>query len=289
MPHTAICSILVGVPGWIPIPLHGAESVITTDFHDGFGPWQALHTGTWKQDSETGTVILDQPGAQRPPVRRPSAYLLLPGIVWSDLTLTLEARTLAPPETINRDIVLLFGYTDDTHYYYAHLSSRSDGEAHTVIMKVAGDVRETIQRESLPPPPLGNEWQTFRVRLYPDGEIKVFVDDFEHPLLSAHDTTYPAGAVGFGSFDDRAEFRLVTVSGEQHPAIAPTPFWNGQAWAIDTSAGFHTTTERSDDLRNWAPVPGPDADETKQSQKDECFLRFTLEGPELPSPDEEFP
>ena len=33
--------------------------------------------------------------------------------------------------------------------------------------------------------------------------------------MTANDTAYPVGRAGFGSFDDPAEFRRVTVSGEQ--------------------------------------------------------------------------
>ena len=53
------------------------------------------------------------------------------------------------------------------------------------------------------------------------GTIRVFVDNMTTPRLTAHDTTYPAGALAFGCFDDRALFDDVTVSGTGIPATAP--------------------------------------------------------------------
>ena len=46
-----------------------------------------------------------------------------------------------------------------------------------------------------------------------DGTIKVYFDDMKTPILEAKDTTFGAGQVGFGSFDDTARFDDVVVEG----------------------------------------------------------------------------
>jgi aryl-alcohol dehydrogenase-like predicted oxidoreductase len=43
------------------------------------------------------------------------------------------------------------------------------------------------------------------------GVIKVWVNEFEPPVMTADDATYLSGAIGFGSFDDRAAFETFHV------------------------------------------------------------------------------
>jgi len=202
------------------MPLH-AES-LETNFEAGFGPWVPLFSGTWEIQNQSGNHVaaLTVAGADRPPVRRPRAYLFLDGHSWTNCVLTVRAKTLESAATTSRDVVLIFGYADDTHYYYAHVSSKADA-VHSVIMKVAGSQRATIHLEANPSPVLNGNWQTIRVEHAATGTIRVFVDNLVTPRLTANDTTYPAGALAFGSFDDRALFDDVVVSGTDISATAP--------------------------------------------------------------------
>ena len=95
-----------------------------TDFSDGLGPWQKSPTGVWESRIEAGNQVaaLTQAGEQPGGVRRPTGYLLLPQLVWSDYQFTLRAKTLEPATTVRRDVVLIFGYVDPTHFYYVHIS-----------------------------------------------------------------------------------------------------------------------------------------------------------------------
>jgi hypothetical protein len=117
-----------------------------------------------------------------------------------------------PASSPRRDLVVIFGYVDDTHYYYAHISSTADA-LHSLIMKVKGSEREVIHLEPSLTPALTGGWQTIRVTHAAAGAIAVFVDDLTKPVMTANDTSYPAGAVALGSFNDRAQFDDVTVSG----------------------------------------------------------------------------
>ncbi len=158
-------------------------------------------------------------------VGRPGGYVLAPGD-WRNVTLTVEGRSLAAESTINRDICLVFGHVDDTRFYYAHLSRNSDGTFHTVIMKVNGNlpahrgtIHVPIATGSTAGPLVSSTtnpiWHTLRITHSATGEIAAYVDNMSTPVLTAHDTTFPVGRVGFGTFDDPAQFRSVTVSGEQ--------------------------------------------------------------------------
>lgn len=194
---------------------------LETNFEAGFGPWVPLFSGTWQIQDQSGNHVaaLTVPGADRLPVHRPRAYLFLPDHAWTDCVITLKAKSLEPAATTTRDVVLIFGYADDTHYYYAHVSSQADA-VHSVIMKVAGSQRATIHQQANPSPALNGNWQTIRVEHAATGTIKVFVDNLTTPRLTASDTTYPAGALAFGSFDDRALFDDVSITGTTIPADA---------------------------------------------------------------------
>jgi hypothetical protein len=191
------------------------DATWTTDFPGTTLPagLSLLSSSTWTKT--TGLLTLNTTAAQvTGMVARPGGYALVPGD-WRNTTLTVEARTLRSSATANRDICLIFGYIDETHFYYAHVSSASDGTAHTVIMKVDGAVRTTIHSPATPPAKLTSNWHNLRVTHSATGQIAVFADNLATPFMTANDTAYPVGRAGFGSFDDPAEFRRVTVTGEQ--------------------------------------------------------------------------
>lgn len=175
-------------------------------FHGDWAGWEPLAPGHWEISNTNGNPVLHlmKNASQRPPVRRPGMYILSPAGVVSNVMIRSKVLTLRPPEVKNRDVCILFGYQDDTHFYYAHISSSSDDLVHNVIMRVDGDKRTRINRETLPEPLLKDGWQTVSVQHMESGGIKVWVDGQLN--MTAQDTTYPAGRVGLGSFDDPAMF-----------------------------------------------------------------------------------
>ena len=177
--------------------------------------WQQSPTGKWEIQEENGNSIaaLTQEGAQLGGVRRPTAYLLLSQYSWSNCTITFKAKTLEPASITQRDIVVIFGYVDATHFYYTHISSDSDDKFHNIIMKVSGDTRSVIDEQSFPEARLTDNWHHIKVEHHASGSIGVYIDDFQTPLMTAQDQDYPSGAVGFGSFDDRALFDDVSIQG----------------------------------------------------------------------------
>ncbi len=173
-----------------------------------------LNPHSWKTDDVDGRkcLILAVPGPQRPPVRRPGEYALLKTAeALKDYALVVEAQSLEPVSLVGRDVCILFGYRDDTHFYYAHISNDSNGETHNIVMKVEGDSRRRINIEDRPEPRMTEGWHTIKVRHMASGDITVWVDDMESPLMTAHDMDYPSGSIGFGAFDDRAAFASVEI------------------------------------------------------------------------------
>jgi hypothetical protein len=204
---SAFC-LLTGVVGAVEV---------TDDFSSGMGQWEPLRANHWAVREEGGNarLVLTKPDKMRPPLRRPSQYALLKGSPWWDVTIDVAVKTLRPDKVTGRDVCVVFGYRDDTHFYYAHVCSDSNGGTHNVIMKVDGKKRGTIMREKRPPARLTAAWQTVRVTHQADGEIKVYVDDMDAPLMTGKDTSFPVGRVGVASFDDPAMFDDVKVSGHR--------------------------------------------------------------------------
>jgi hypothetical protein len=174
-----------------------------------------LNPSSWKLDwfEERKCLVLNVPGEQRPPVRRPGEYALLKlDAPLQDYAVTVEAQSIEPLSLVGRDVCVLFGFQDDTHFYYAHISNDSNSETHNVIMKVEGETRRPIHVENRPEPRMTAGWHTIRVAHRSSGEITVWVDDVDAPLMTALDTDYPDGGIGFGAFDDRAAFATLEIS-----------------------------------------------------------------------------
>lgn len=256
------------IPGLVALGLLAAVPAradeLSFDFENGLEPWEPLPSGTWRAETIRGDGVasLVRAGTQREGIRRPTAYLFLPGEVWRNLTFTLRARTSEPDSTINRDICLIFGYLDDTHYYYAHVSSNSDDAFHNVIMKVDGTERETIHRETAPEARLTGAWHTLRVTHEETGRIEVFVDDMESPLMTAMDDGFRAGSVAFGCFDDRARFDDVVVEGERLSLLPPEltigpSARGGHELRYFAQHGFVQQLRSSGSLDSWDEIGDP--------------------------------
>jgi hypothetical protein len=211
--NSRTCTLFFLTLNWASLAL---ASEFRSDFSDGLGPWQKSPTGVWEAQSESSNdvVALVQAGVQSGGVRRPAGFLLLPQFIWSDYQFSLRAKTLEPATTVRRDVVLIFGYVDSTHFYYVHISSDSDDKFHNVMMKVDGETRQTIHQSPLPEARLTGDWHAIRVAHESNGSIQVYVDNMDTPLMTASDQSFPAGAVGFGCFDDRALFDDVVIRGD---------------------------------------------------------------------------
>jgi len=269
-----------------------ADELLRNDFTNDMVPWVPLpDQGSWILSD--GALVIETIGEQREGVRRPSTYVLLENRVFLDMDLRLKAMSLEPEEWQWRDISIIFGYVDDLHYYYAHLSSLSDGTAHNIIMKVDGDnernPRVTIQNEKKPPTRLTDGWHDVRVEHTVAGAIRVYIDDLNVPLMTATDTTYPVGSIGIGSFDDRAAFDDVVLNGEELNwietelrLVANTPQLSHEMYH-----GLNYVTERSTDLNGWMELDNQVAGssgvrqftDSSYSGTGPAFYRVRLEGP----------
>lgn len=148
----------------------------------------------------------------QPPVRSPLALAILKGQSFGDFQLDAEVRQTSR-EYAHRDLCLVFGYQAPDRYYYAHLASTKDANAHDVFL-VDGAARRPIATRTTAGVEWGQGWHHVRVsRDLASGRIAVYFDDLDTPVLEAADTTLSWGRIGFGSFDDTGCLRALEVRG----------------------------------------------------------------------------
>ncbi|MEU8238724.1 PQQ-dependent sugar dehydrogenase [Actinoplanes missouriensis] len=163
----------------------------------------------------------DDPGAPR----RPFEYAVLTkGPAFSSVEVNAEVRLDTPVDVSNRDVIIVFGYQSPTQFYYAHLSSDNTIYPHNGIFKVNNADRERIDYQwngrsrGANPAITDTAWHDVKVKHLPaSGQIAVYVDGGKDPIMTAVDTTFASGRVGFGSFDNIGRARDFTVTGTPAP------------------------------------------------------------------------
>lgn len=181
--------------------------------------WTPVTPSKWQFTKDE--VILAEAGVARPGPRRPFEYAVVSkGAPWSSVDIRAEVRLDTPVEVTNRDVIIVFGWQSDTKFYYAHLSTDNTIYPHNGIFKVDDADRERIDDQwngrsrGANPSITDADWHTVRVVHLPrTGEIAVYVDGRKDPVLTASDTTFSSGRVGFGSFDNEGRLRRLTVTG----------------------------------------------------------------------------
>ncbi len=171
----------------------------------------------WELTPYEGGVALNQASQSdySPPVRSPRNIGLIADRKFGDFV--LEADLLSTGrEAAHRDLILFFGFQDPAHFYYIHIASRGDSVAHQIHI-VNNEPRVSITGERNDGVEWGDVWHRVRLeRTIADGMIRLFFNDMEAPIMVARDTSFGAGYVGFGSFDDSGLFDNIRIWG---PAV----------------------------------------------------------------------
>jgi hypothetical protein len=150
----------------------------------------------------------------QPPFRSPHTI----GIVNSLLvgSFVLEADLLQTgKEYGHRDMCIIFGFKDPSHFYYTHIASAMDDNAHQVML-VNEAPRAKISSFTTKGVDWGNnQWHKVRVeRNIDNGSTKVYFDGVL--IEEATDKTLGKGYIGFGSFDDSGKIDNVKVWAKDH-------------------------------------------------------------------------
>ncbi len=190
----------------------GYELVYETDFADDrvFEDLEFTDPNTWRRvDNEDGAYLelFRGVGSYRPEVRSPRSFALLMPLTVGDFVLEMDVESTELRAGAHRDTCYFFGFTDPANFYYVHIASAADPNAHN-IFRVQDAPRTNIASFVTD----GVDWGVairHRVRIertVADGLIRVFFNDLDAPIMEATDTSFDFGHIGFGSFDDRCRF-----------------------------------------------------------------------------------
>jgi hypothetical protein len=188
-------------------------------FHEDFKSPDALKKLTftdkdaWKiiEDDVDGTkrpvLALVQQSNYKPPVRSPVNLAWINDLKVTHFVLEARCKSTQKPTVMNRDLCFAFGGLDPSHFLYAHMAARED-KIHNQIHLVDNKDREPVTVKHADKTPWDEKYHTVKItrddtgtKAYFDGQL----------LLTTDRKDFPTGRLGFGSFDDIANFAEITV------------------------------------------------------------------------------
>lgn len=145
----------------------------------------------------------------QPPFRSPHTIGLIGNVIVGSFVLEADLQQTGK-EYGHRDMCIVFGFQDPSHFYYAHMATKMDDNAHQ-IMLVNNAPRAKISTFTTEGINWGeNQWHKVRVeRNVETGSIKVYFDSVL--IEEANDKTFASGYVGFGSFDDSGKIDNIKI------------------------------------------------------------------------------
>ncbi len=182
--------------------------------------WDFTDKAAWRivRDEGRGGRVLEQFQASKyePPVRSPFNVALRQGAELGGFVLDVKAKSTTR-DYGHRDMCLIFGYVDPSHFYYVHLANAADEHANS-IFKVDGKPRVSIAENRTTGTKWDDGWHDVRIKRDPEsGLIEVYFDDMTTPAMSAHDKSFPKGRIGLGTFDDTGMYDDLVVKAPEAP------------------------------------------------------------------------
>ncbi len=183
---------------------------------DSIKEFQMTDTAAWKfakEEQGGGALELAAQSNYKPQVRSPVNIALIKDKVFGDFVLEADFIQTGR-EYGHRDMCLFFGFQNPSQFYYVHIATKADPNAHNVFI-VNEKPRTNIAKTTTAGVNWGlNIWHKVRVeRKVADGSIKVYFDDMTIPIMVAEDKTFGDGFIGFGSFDDTGKVDNIRIWG----------------------------------------------------------------------------
>jgi hypothetical protein len=173
-----------------------------------------------KEEKGGGALELARQSKYSPPVRSPVNIALISDKVFGDFILEADLVQTGR-EYGHRDMCLFFGFERPGKFYYAHIASKADPNAHN-IFRVNDLPRTNIAQRTTVGANWGlNVWHKVRLeRNVGAGTIKVYFDDMKEPIMVTEDRTFADGRIGFGSFDDTGKIDNIRIWGPKVAEVA---------------------------------------------------------------------
>ena len=189
--------------------------VYQTDFEDGAADWKPTDDSAWKiEKTEKGNVYsqFKKRSNYNPPHRSPYNISLLNAPTITSFQLDVDVLS-THPDYGHRDCCLFFGYQDPANFYYVHLGKKTDDHANQIFI-VNDKPRIKISTKTTEGTNWDEKWHHVRIiRNAESGQIRVYFDDMENPIMEAENTEFKFGKIGLGSFDDTGNWDNVVLRG----------------------------------------------------------------------------
>jgi PKD repeat protein len=168
--------------------------------------WSPLTPGYWE-------VAIDPTSGDRAyflndTARSDPEYTLFDAETYENFTLTLRARTAEPSTNVWRDYLIIFGFQDPENYYYAFFNASVDYDSNAIMKREGGSVVK-ISDPDEPPTIVDSSYHDIEITRVGD-TITVKMDGVT--TFTAADSTFGAGRIGLGSYNDSAYFDDVNVT-----------------------------------------------------------------------------
>lgn len=203
--------------------------IVQEDFESGTGRWQTTDpdpaNSVWElieMPIEPGQVSnhafrVKGISQYQPPFRSPHSIAWLKDVKVGNFEITARVQNTNPSGGDHRDLCIFWGRQSPSEFYYVHLGAKADPHACQIFI-VNNDKRTMITRDQAQGTPWTDGWHKIKVkRDVNDGTMQVYFDDMTKPQMTAKDTTFGAGEIGIGTFDDSGNFDDIVVRGEQVP------------------------------------------------------------------------
>jgi hypothetical protein len=189
---------------------------------DSLADFRFTDPAAWRfaKTNDTTALELVKQSKYAPIVRSPVNIALIADKVFGDFVLEADLIQTGK-EYGHRDMCLFFGFQSPTNFYYTHIATAADPNAHNVFI-VNNAPRKNFAKETTKGVNWGlGVWHKVRLeRNLAAGTIKVYFDDLTKPIMIAEDKTFGAGQIGFGSFDDTGMVDNIRI---WSPSVETTP------------------------------------------------------------------
>jgi hypothetical protein len=189
----------------------GMDNWQTTDPDPSESVWKVVPAETHSDDKENHVLRVTGMSKYQPPYRSPHSIAWLKDTKVGDFELTARVQNTNPSGGAHRDLCVFWGRQSPAEFYYVHFGAKADPHACQIFI-VNNDKRTMITRDQALGTPWTEGWHDIKVvRRVADGTVEVFFDDMNKPLMTARDTTFGAGEIGLGTFDDSGNFDDVVL------------------------------------------------------------------------------
>ncbi|HXJ41690.1 MAG TPA: hypothetical protein VNH18_20610, partial [Bryobacteraceae bacterium] len=150
--------------------------------------------------------------------RRPTKIALLDSKPYRKVTVEAEVKRNG------RSVIIVYGWQDENHYNYAHISSDEalKQNVHNGMFHIFSGERVRMSTLDGPASLTTQDWTPVKLVFDGDtGKCYVEVNGKRNPSLEAVDLSLRWGQIGLGSFNETGDFRNVKITGETREPGTP--------------------------------------------------------------------